>query len=97
VSPHPRRWFWHCVYALIIAALGASVYAVSQRVDYDWRWQRVPQYIVSHEGERVAAPADGIVRLGADPRALEIHRPVTSSRSARAMRRGRCWSACGSR
>jgi len=68
-----RCWFWHGVYAAIIAALGASVYAVSQRVDYDWRWERVPQYIVSHEGERVAAPADGIVRLGADPRALEIH------------------------
>jgi polar amino acid transport system permease protein len=68
-----RRWLWHSVYAVIIVALGASVYAVSQRVDYDWRWERVPQYIVSHEGERVAAPADGIVRLGADPRALEIH------------------------
>lgn len=68
-----HRWFWHGVYAVIILALGASVYAVSQRVDYDWRWERVPQYIVSNEGERVTAPADGIVRLDPSGRALEIH------------------------
>ena len=68
-----NRWAWHGVYALIILALGASVYGVSQRVDYDWRWEDVPRYVVNHEGERVATPADGIVRLVADPRALEIH------------------------
>ena len=67
-----HRWFWHCAYAAIILALGASVYGVSQRVDYDWRWEQVPQYIVSHEGERVAAPIDGVIRLGADPRSFEI-------------------------
>ena len=71
--PYPHRWLWHCVYAVIILALGASVYAVSQRVDYDWRWEQVPQYILSQEGERVTAPADGVVRLGPDPRAFEIH------------------------
>lgn len=70
---HPHRWFWHAAYAVIILALGASVYAMSQRVDYDWRWERVPQYIVNPEGERVTAPTDGVVRLDADPRALEIH------------------------
>jgi len=70
--PYPHRWLWIGVYALVIGALGASVYAVSQRVDYDWRWERIPQYIVHHEGERVAAPADGVARLGPDPRALEI-------------------------
>ena len=71
--PYPHRWLWHAAYAVIILALGASVYAVSQRVDYDWRWERVPQYIVNPEGERVTAPADGVVRLGDDPRVLEIH------------------------
>ena len=70
--PHPHRWLWIGVYALVIGALGASVYAVSQRVDYDWRWERIPQYIVSQEGERVPAPSDGMARLGPDPRAFEI-------------------------
>jgi polar amino acid transport system permease protein len=68
-----NRWLWHGVYAAIVLALGASVYGVSQRVDYEWRWERVPQYIVSQEGERVSAPTDGVVKLGPDPRAFEIH------------------------
>ena len=72
MHPYPHRWFWHCVYAVVIVALGASVYAMSQRVDYDWRWEKIPQYIVSHEGERVAAPTDGVVKLGPDPRSFEI-------------------------
>lgn len=74
-SPAAHRWLWHGAYAAILVALGASVYAVSQRVDYDWRWDRVPRYIVNPEGERITAPVDGIVRLGADPRVLEIHTP----------------------
>ena len=68
----PNRWLWHGVYAVVIAALGYGVYTASKRVDYTWRWERIPQYIVSHEGERVAAPTDGVVRLGADPRAFDI-------------------------
>jgi polar amino acid transport system permease protein len=71
-SPTPHPWLWHGVYAAVIAALGYGVYTTSQRVDYDWRWERIPQYIVSHEGERVAAPADGVVRLDPAGRALEI-------------------------
>jgi len=67
------RWLWHGVYAAVIAALGYGVYTTSQRVDYDWRWERIPQYIVSHEGERLKAPADGIARLDPSGRALEIH------------------------
>jgi polar amino acid transport system permease protein len=71
--PYPHRWLWHGVYALIVVALGWSVYVASERADYDWRWEALPQYIVSQEGERVTAPADGVVRLGPDPRAFEIH------------------------
>ena len=72
-QPHPNRWLWHGVYAAVIAALGFGVYSASQRVDYDWRWERVPQYIVNHEGARVTAPSDGVVRLDPSGRALEIH------------------------
>jgi polar amino acid transport system permease protein len=71
--PHPHRWVWHGVYALVIAALGYSVYAASQRIDYDWRWERIPQYIVNHEGERIPTPADGIVHLLDEGRVIEIH------------------------
>jgi polar amino acid transport system permease protein len=72
-DPHPHRWWWHGVYAVAIVAMGFGVYRASKRVDYDWRWERVPQYIVNQQGERVAAPADGVVRLDPSGRALEIH------------------------
>jgi polar amino acid transport system permease protein len=72
LHPHPRRWLWLGVYAAVVAALGASVWYAGQRVDYDWRWERVPRYIVNHEGQRVIAPTDGVARLGPDPRVLEI-------------------------
>ena len=77
------RWFWHGVSAAVIAALGAGIYAASQRIDYTWRWERIPQYIISQEGERVAAPTDGIVHLDADGHGLTIVTqtdPPTSSR-----------------
>jgi polar amino acid transport system permease protein len=70
--PHPHRWFWHGVYVAVLVALGASVYFATQRVDYDWRWERIPQYIVSQEGARVAAPSDGIVHIEPDGRSLRI-------------------------
>jgi hypothetical protein len=45
--PYPNRRFWQCVYAVVIVALSASVYAVSQRVDYDWRSGRVAWHFVT--------------------------------------------------
>lgn len=73
MPPTPHRWFWHGVYVLVIVALGAGVWFSSKRVDYDWHWERIPQFIISNEGERVRAPADGLVALGADGHSLEIH------------------------
>lgn len=70
--PYPHRWLWHGVYGLVIVALGAGVYFASERIDYTWRWERIPQYIVSHEGERVAAPTDGVVHIDADQHGLSI-------------------------
>ena len=71
---HPVRhpWLWRGVYAAVLVALGVSVYFASRRVDYDWRWERIPQYVVSQAGERVAAPTDGIVHVAPDGRSLEI-------------------------
>lgn len=65
---HP--WLWHGVYGLVIAALLGAIYLASQRVDYSWRWERVPQYVLSLEGEPIRAPFDGWVRL--DPAAPDV-------------------------
>ena len=58
---HP--WLWHGVFALLIAALLGAIYLASHRVDYSWRWERVPQYILSNEGEPIRSPYDGWARI----------------------------------
>jgi polar amino acid transport system permease protein len=67
-----QRWWWHGLYALIMVALGAAIYMASKRVDYTWRWERLPQYVISTEGEEVRAPFDGFVALSADRRTLTV-------------------------
>jgi len=66
------RWLWHGAYAAVIVALGIGVYSASKRVDYTWHWERVPQYVVSHEGERVTTPVDGVAHPDADGHGLTI-------------------------
>jgi polar amino acid transport system permease protein len=66
------RWVWHGVSAAVIVVLGAGVWYASQRIDYTWRWERIPQYILSHEGERMASPSDGIVHLDPDGHGLTV-------------------------
>jgi polar amino acid transport system permease protein len=67
-----RRWWWHGLYGLILIGLGVAIYMASKRVDYTWRWERLPQYVISTEGEEVRAPFDGFVALSADSRTLTV-------------------------
>lgn len=67
-----NRWLWHGVYALVILALGFAVYIASERVDYTWRWERLPQYIISTDGEEIRAPFDGFVAIAEDRKSLTI-------------------------
>lgn len=71
-QPPPNRWLWHGLYAAVVAVVAAGVWYASKRVDYTWRWQQVPQYLLNHEGVRVPAPIDGVVHLDADGHGLEI-------------------------
>jgi polar amino acid transport system permease protein len=66
------RWLWHGVAVLILLAIAGGLYVASKRVDYTWRWQRLPQYLVSAGGEDVPAPFDGTVSIGADGKTMII-------------------------
>src|SRR5687768_14808066 len=75
-----HRWLWRGVYVAVIVGIGVSLYLSSKRVDYTWRWERVPQYIVSVEGESLRAPFDGTAHIAADGRSVEIVARSDSSR-----------------
>jgi polar amino acid transport system permease protein len=68
-----RRLSWYALYVAVIAALGYGIFAAGQRVDYDWHWERVPQYIVSFDGEEVTAPFDGFVALENEGRSIRLN------------------------
>src|SRR5438105_2081047 len=72
MQEHHNRWLWYGVYALVLVALGIAVHQASERVDYIWRWERLPQYVVSTEGEELRAPFDGFVALSADRKSLTL-------------------------
>ena len=57
------RWFWHGVYGFILLALAVSIYAASRTVDYTWRWDRVPDYIVAYEDADLRTTLTGIVEI----------------------------------
>jgi polar amino acid transport system permease protein len=75
-----RTTAWYALYVLVIAALGYGIYAAGQRVDYNWHWERIPQYIISFDGEEVLAPFDGFVHLADDGLSLEIEALRTAER-----------------
>ncbi len=75
-----NRWLWHGVYAAVLLVVGWAIYKASERVDYTWRWQRIPQYIVSTEGDEIRAPYDGFVALAGDGKSLTLNE-LNGSRS----------------
>lgn len=66
------RWMWHGVYIAVLMALGISLYFASKRIDYSWHWDRLPEYVISTEGEEIRAPFDGFVELSADGKTLTM-------------------------
>ena len=60
------RWLWHGVYAAVIALLCASVYFAAKSVDYTWRWDRVPAYILAYESTDLITPYTGIASVPGD-------------------------------
>ncbi|WP_191601124.1 amino acid ABC transporter permease [Marinomonas algicola] len=54
---------WKAVFVLIIIGLGFGVYAASKSIDYTWRWERIPQYIINTEADTIRAPFDGTASI----------------------------------
>lgn len=67
-----HRWLWHGFAAALLLALGFALYEASKRIDYAWRWERIPQYLISTDGDEVTAPFDGFVALSEDGTRLSM-------------------------
>jgi polar amino acid transport system permease protein len=53
--------FWHGLTVFILFMVGAGLWAATKKIDYTWRWNRVPQYFLYHNEETVPVPFDARV------------------------------------
>lgn len=58
---------------VFLLSIAAGIYASSKKVDYIWRWNRLPQYLVYKDIQEVRAPADGVVSI--DGNNIKINPP----------------------
>jgi len=63
MQKHYNPLFWNAIFILIIIGLGFGIYASSKSIDYTWRWERIPQYLISTDPTNIRSPFDGTITL----------------------------------
>ncbi|WP_020581392.1 amino acid ABC transporter permease [Endozoicomonas elysicola] len=61
MEKQPNQVLWNLVFAAILLLLGLGIYKSSQAIDYIWRWDRIPQYIVYQARDELRAEFDGTI------------------------------------
>ncbi len=56
-----RLWLWKLLLAVILIGMAAGTWGAVNRIDYTWRWNRVPQYFFYQAEESHQIPFDGQV------------------------------------
>jgi polar amino acid transport system permease protein len=54
-------WPWHLLTIVILFTLCAGLWVATKKIDYTWRWNRVPQYFIYNNEALVQTPFDGQV------------------------------------
>ena len=57
IRKHRRTWPWHILTGLILVLIGWSLWYSTSLIDYEWRWNRVPQYF-AYQAEEAQRAAD---------------------------------------
>lgn len=55
------QWPWQGLLVFILFGLAASLWVATKQINYEWRWERVPQYFAFQEAEAQPAPTAGKV------------------------------------
>ncbi|MFZ1325779.1 MAG: amino acid ABC transporter permease [Candidatus Contendobacter sp.] len=58
----PAQWPWQALLAVILLSLAAGIWLATKQVNYEWRWERVPQYFFYQHEEVQSAPVVGAVQ-----------------------------------
>jgi len=57
-----KVWPWKLLLAGILILSAAGIYGSVSRIDYEWRWYRVPQYFLYEAEDVIKTPFDGVVK-----------------------------------
>lgn len=61
MNRHKSIWPWHFLTLAILFIMAAGLWVATKKIDYTWRWNRVPQYFFYNDETVVPAPFDGRV------------------------------------
>jgi polar amino acid transport system permease protein len=61
LNSNKQTWSWHLLTLFILFIMGAGLWVATKKIDYTWRWNRVPQYFLYVDETLVPAPFDGRV------------------------------------
>ncbi|TKB09881.1 amino acid ABC transporter permease [Desulforhopalus sp. IMCC35007] len=56
-----KTWPWKLLLVAILLVVAAGTWGAVQKIDYQWRWYRVPQYFLYHAEDPQKIPFDGVV------------------------------------
>jgi len=75
-----KTWPWKLLLAVILIGVAAGTWGAVQRIDYQWRWNRVPQYFayVSEDAQKI--PFDGKV-VAIAPQGKEVAVTLAAGKS----------------
>ena len=54
-------YLWVCIFFLFVLGITSALYYSALKIDYVWRWFRIPQYFVYHEVVEIRAELTGEV------------------------------------
>ena len=70
----PHQLPWVLLLSAILIVLAAGTWGAVRKIDYAWRWNRVPQYFFYHGEEAVKSPFDGRVeQIGPAGKKTSVH------------------------
>lgn len=61
MNKNKHIWPWHLLTFIILFMIVAGLWVATKKIDYTWRWNRVPQYFFYNDETLIPAPFDGRV------------------------------------
>ena len=61
MNRYKRAWPWHILTVMILFVMAAGLWVATKKIDYTWRWNRVPQYFIYQDETLIPASFDGRV------------------------------------